>query len=924
VVSSDPASAADPVNVHALAELAEAFQRLRGSLSYADLDRAVNPDRSGKGPRVLPPATLNNLLHGRSVPRRETVETFLTACGLDPAARKPWLAAWERVNTAHLHRPAEAVRVRQARPRLLGVHAAIRLGSGGDPDDLPPFVPRDVDGDLRAAITAVAERGGLVLLVGGSSVGKTRVLYETVLAALPEWWLIHPADAAAVRDLAARPSPRTVIWLDELQRYLDGPGGVPVAAARALIAAGAAIVATMWPTEYHVRTLDPKPGEPDRYGNDRELIRLAHVLSVAEDFSSAERRRAQALADDRRIRAALDTQDAGFTQILAAGPDLIRHWVQAPPDQCYGQAVITAALDARRIGTTAPLSRKFLEAAAPGYLTGRQQADAPADWLDRALAYACSPLRGATAALCPTSAGMGEVAGYVPADYLYQHAQQTRRTAHLPDSAWRALVDFHHPDDAIRLAAGARSRGRLHEAEAFYRCGAAEGAANAVQELAALLTDQGRFDDAVTLLRQYADAGDRYAADRLTAVLTGQGRVDEAITLLSRRVEAGDELADDRLNHLLAEHNRIDELQQRADAGNELAAYRLAYLLADQGRVDDAVALLRRRADAGDTFADDELIELLVDVGHVNDAIARLRRRVDAGDTYLAQRLIELLAEHGRVDDLRHHAGAGDGTAARRLAGLLAQHGRVNEAVTLLRQLADIDDYGGHILATDQLAALLAEHGRTDEATTALRRLADRGDTTAARKLSRLLADDGRIDDAVTVLRQAAEYDDENLVADELTALLAAHGRIDDLRQQADAGDTTAADRLARVLGEQGRVDDLRRRADAGDRSAAYELAIQLARRDQVDDALALLRQHADDGDALAARMLAGMLAAHHRVDEAVAVLRLRAAAGDPLAEAALIDILGKYGRADELAEEVAAGTWGAAAALEALRRDTT
>ncbi len=77
--------------------------------------------------------------------------------------------------------------MRQARPRLLGVHAAILIGPGSDPDDLPPFVPRDIDADMRAAVTAAADRGGFLLLVGGSSVGKTRALFETVLAALPEW-----------------------------------------------------------------------------------------------------------------------------------------------------------------------------------------------------------------------------------------------------------------------------------------------------------------------------------------------------------------------------------------------------------------------------------------------------------------------------------------------------------------------------------------------------------------------------------------------------------------------------------------------------------------------------------------------------------------------------------------------------------------
>ena len=45
---------------------------------------------------------------------------------------------------------------------------------------------------------------------------------EAVKALLPDWWLVHPAGAAEVAALAQVPSPRTVVWLDELQRYLDG------------------------------------------------------------------------------------------------------------------------------------------------------------------------------------------------------------------------------------------------------------------------------------------------------------------------------------------------------------------------------------------------------------------------------------------------------------------------------------------------------------------------------------------------------------------------------------------------------------------------------------------------------------------------------------------------------------------------------
>ncbi len=263
------------------------------------------------------------------MPTRDTVVTFLTACDLDEQTQGPWLAAWERVSTAHLRHPAGAVRVRGARPRLLGVHASIQIDPAAT--DLPVYVPRDLDADLRTAISAAAAQGGFVLLVGGSSVGKTRALFEAVRVLLPEWWLVHPADADEIREFARAPTPRTVMWLDELQRYLNQPGALPAGSVRALVTAGVVVAATVWPDEYGVRVASRQPGQPDPYANDRDLLGIAEVVTVADTFSAAERRRAEALAADRRIRIALDTPGAGFTQVLAAGPELVRWWEHRLP-----------------------------------------------------------------------------------------------------------------------------------------------------------------------------------------------------------------------------------------------------------------------------------------------------------------------------------------------------------------------------------------------------------------------------------------------------------------------------------------------------------------------------------------------------------------------------------------------------------------
>ena len=253
-------------------------------------------------------------------------------------------------------------------------------------------MPRDADdggSGVRAQVAAAAQRGGFVLLVGGSSAGKTRTAFEAVTALLPEWWLMHPAGPGEVAALAAAPVPRTVVWLDELQRYLDGEDGLTGGVIRALLNAPDTVVitGTVWPDRYAAYTTVPEPGGADPRAREREVLDLAAVIRIGPDFSPAEQDRARAAAArDRRLAVALGTAGYGLTQTLAAAPQLVARWEDAETADPYAWAVLTAALDAARLGARAPLSADFLRAAAPGYCTSAQQAEAPGNWFEQAMA----------------------------------------------------------------------------------------------------------------------------------------------------------------------------------------------------------------------------------------------------------------------------------------------------------------------------------------------------------------------------------------------------------------------------------------------------------------------------------------------------------------------------------------------------------
>ncbi|MFD0394911.1 hypothetical protein ACFQ3Z_32425 [Streptomyces nogalater] len=301
------------------------------------------------------------------------------------------------------------VRVRDADPLHLGVHRPIR-GTGAEPSALPPYVPRDMDirdGDgLRPRIEEASRRGGFVLLVGDSSVGKTRSLYEAVNALLPDWWLVHPSDAAQTEHLVGLSPRRLVVWLDELQNHVSGGHQLTAATVRTLLTPPrqVVIVGTLWPHYHDAWTALPVTGQDeDRHRGERELLKLAEIVHVAASFGASERERAVTLAAaDERLRRALQAEDFGLTQVIAGAPQLVHRWENAGP---YARALMTAAVDATLLGVQSPVPESLLRSAVPGYCGPAERAGAPDDWFEQALHYATRPLLGATSVLVPVSDG---------------------------------------------------------------------------------------------------------------------------------------------------------------------------------------------------------------------------------------------------------------------------------------------------------------------------------------------------------------------------------------------------------------------------------------------------------------------------------------------------------------------------------------
>jgi hypothetical protein len=122
-----------------------------------------------------------------------------------------------------------------------------------------------------------------------------------------------------------------------------------------------------------------------------------------------------------------------------------------------------------------------------------------------------------------------------------------------------------------------------------------------------------------------------------------------------------------------------------------------------------------------------------------------------------------------------------------------------------------------------QLAGWLADRGRCDEAVDLIRPLADAGDDLACSWLARWLTDERELGDRAS----AGEF--HSLQA--LAGIFAAQGRVDELRRVLFTADGRVRPELAAWLARQGNIEVLEVGAGAGDEECQRKLASWRARQ---------------------------------------------------------------------------------------------
>ncbi|WP_051854633.1 tetratricopeptide repeat protein [Streptomyces sp. NRRL B-1347] len=673
--------------------------------------------------------------------------------------------------------------------------------TGADTSDfvLPRYVPRQHDVRLRrllaAAVTDEA-RPILAVVQGPSCTGKTRTAYEALREAVPEDFdLLFPADTDSLLAVLAADAlpPRTVLWLNEAQHYLTDPHGEAAAAAllRRLDGEGPLIViATLWPEHAEALTR-PATHSRDAHRHARTLLAQARWVDLPRTFADDLDAARAAAADDPSLTEALaagagagtgagagartgagsGSGSAELTQALAAGPDLVRHYERpAGPYGPYGSALISAAMDAHRLGAPGPLPLVFLEAAAVGYLTDAERAHARPDWFGHALARARTLIKHTTRPLqdVPHPTGMGRLPGAARlADYLRHHGRHARRFRCPPDSFWHAAREhLTHPEELLRLGDAARWRARFAHAVRLYEAAAAAGESYALIRLGQMRKDNCDMEEAETLYQLAVDAGNTDGLLHQAALWEEDWCWEEA-----------------------------EKLYLRASAAGVEDALTYAGLMWDgAGEPGKAWAWYERALQAGHTDVLVFMAQSRRREGSPQEAADLCRRAIAAGHTDVLPQLVCFWEETGQQDEadqlLRRFADAGDTSALINVAVLTGRSGRPDRAEQLYLRAAAAGDHRGWFLR----AFMWEKAGDLEKAESSFRKAAASGDLDALRHVARMREAAGDAAGAEALYRQAVDAEADVEALSSLARLREA------------AGDRAQAERLHLVAADTGDV----------------------------------------------------------------------------------------------------------------------
>ncbi|MEW1752048.1 tetratricopeptide repeat protein [Streptomyces angustmyceticus] len=555
---------------------------------------------------------------------------------------------------------------------------------------------RDIDSILRECLEE-SKDGGFLLIVGDSTAGKTRSLYEALLKVVPQARVIAPSTGGSVvevlREVRSKPQ-SCVLWLDDLERYL-GPGAVEPFLVGELIRSGVCIAATLRAERYEAyipqaekiacASSDTASQHVARVG--LQVLNIAELIEINRSWSNHEIEAAEE-CDDPRVEEAVKRHGPyGIAEYLAAGPPLHSEWKRAlrANGNPRGHALVAAAVDLARAGVIGPIATSTLRDLHEIYLDRAGGSLLRPERFEVALKWASDVRYGVTSLLMPAGEGT-----WRPFDYLVDTVSRENVDFPEGDAVWKAAIsitDSHWQRFSVALAAFETDNKKV--AEEIWIDLAAEDDGHAAFHLAELFKERGEVERQESWLRSSVAAGNKQSMLLLGELLIEQKLIGEAEEWLIRGLALGE-----------------------ADC-----AWHLGKIRASVGDVSGAEELWQTGLDMGSQGAGTSLgISLARRKGH-GSAIAVFREVVEKFNKPGAQfNLGRALMGAGDTENAKiwYRKAANEGYAAAQInLGMLhAEEGDYAAALELLMKSVEAEDWMGVCHAAD-IQSLL---GNIDEA----------------------------------------------------------------------------------------------------------------------------------------------------------------------------------------------------------------
>jgi len=731
----------------------------------------------------------------------------------------------ERLLAAPLERDGSLPTVRTV--RMYDVRVSLSKYAVGD--NLPPYVPRHVDGKLEQAVTS----GGFILVVGASKSGKSRSAFEVLRRTRPDARLIVPAEGrptpgrlANLKDVVDWDG--SVLWLDDLDRYL-GPNGLDLKVLDKFFRCDppVTIVATL--SSKRRQRLLKAEGEVGR--GARIVLSRGRLVMVPRLLTGSEQTAARSLYPHEDF----DFAARGIGEQLVAAPLLEQKYDDGFDSDPEGWCVVQAAIDCRRVGHEAAVPEQLLRELFGLYLFAyRLDLEATEDAWQAGLGWAKSPVAGNVALLLPGR--IDNSLGYRAFGHIFEYVDRQVERPAIPRFMWDFAIDNATRQGLVDVGIEALTRQeRAIAKQAFRRAETTEEDEHAdeAQAWAAVLLGETEFEDGnlEAAMRHFEAAIESHIADvadiakmNLGAALIFTGDLKRARSLLEAALGSGDAevvpMAQVNLGALALREGDLDRahslLEAALGAGDAqvvpMAQANLGALALREGDLERARSLLETALKSGHSRA--------VSMARVNLGALALRE----GDLDRARSLLEAALGSGDAQVVP--------MAQANLGALALRDGNVELGRSLLETALKSGHSRAVSMARVNLGALALRDGNVELGRSLLEAALGAGDAQvvpmAQANLGALALREGDLDRARSLLEDTLASDNCLVLRAARTTLglvlmLKGEGEtaLPLLEAEARSGDHDQGPRAAYLLGEL-----LRAQAESKRAKDAYTLAI--------------------------------------------------------------------------------------------------